>query len=115
MSKKMMKNTELLCDTLTCPVETTLSLISGKYKAVILFYLFGGKKRFNELKRLMPSVTHRTLTLQLRDLEKDKLITRKIYAQIPPKVEYKLTKLGLSLEPIIEAMRIWGVDYKGKK
>ncbi|KGI56529.1 winged helix-turn-helix transcriptional regulator [Campylobacter sp. MIT 97-5078] len=69
----------------TCPVEITLSLISAKYKAVILFYLFGGKKRFNELKHLMPSVTRRTLTL-----------------------------LGLSLKPIIEAMRIWSVDYRGK-
>ena len=99
-------------DLKVCPVETTLNLISGKYKAIIIFYLFSGTKRFNELKKLMPSITHRTLTLQLRDLEKDGLIIRKVYAQIPPKVEYSLSELGFSLEPIIEAMRSWGVNYE---
>lgn len=109
----MRMNTEEQCKAF-CPVETTLNLISGKYKLLIIYYLFDGKKRFNELQRAMSSITHRTLTLQLRDLERDKLVKRMVYAQVPPKVEYELSELGLSLKPIIEAMRLWGVEYNDK-
>ncbi|MGP7816563.1 winged helix-turn-helix transcriptional regulator [Niallia sp. 01092] len=95
-----------------CPVESTLDVIGGKWKGVILFYLIEGKKRFNELRNLMPGVTQRMLTLQLRELEKDGVIQRKVYPEVPPKVEYSLTEFGKTLEPIILLMRDWGENYK---
>lgn len=94
-----------------CPVEATLEIIGGKWKGVILFHLLGGTKRFNELKRTMPAITVRMLTRQLRELEGDGIIERKVYAEVPPKVEYTLTKLGQTLEPILNSLRNWGLEY----
>jgi DNA-binding HxlR family transcriptional regulator len=91
-----------------CAVEAALDVIGSKWKGVILFHLLDGKKRFNELRRLIPSITQRMLTLQLRELEKDLIINRHIYPEVPPKVEYFLTDLGLCLKPILMSLREWG-------
>ncbi|MGO4388302.1 winged helix-turn-helix transcriptional regulator [Microvirga sp. 2YAF29] len=91
-----------------CSVERALNLIDGKWKIVILYKLLGGTLRFNELRRLIPAVTQRMLTHQLRELEADDLIVRKIYPQVPPKVEYSLSAKGRSLEPVIMALKKWG-------
>jgi len=93
-----------------CAVEAAISLIDGKWKSVILHHLLGETARFNEIRRLVPGLTPRMLTNQLRDLEIDGLVTRTVYAQVPPKVEYSVSELGRSLAPIIEALRIWGTD-----
>lgn len=94
-----------------CAVEAALDVIGNKWKGVILFHLLEGKKRFNELRRLIPSITQRMLTLQLRELEKDEVINRKIYLQVPPKVEYSLTPNGATLKPLLLALREWGIRY----
>lgn len=94
-----------------CPVETTLELIGGKYKALILWHLSDGILRFSELKKLIPSATPKMLTQQLRELETHMLIHREVFPVIPPKVEYSLTELGRSLMPVLVAMRDWGADY----
>lgn len=94
-----------------CTLEATLDIIGGKWKSVVLHHLLGGVKRFNELRRLMPGVTQRMLTLQLRELEQDGLIERRVYAEVPPRVEYRLTADGESLRPIIELMCVWGATY----
>ena len=94
-----------------CPVEATLELIGGKYKALILWHLSCGKLRFSELHKLIKGATPKMLTQQLRELEAQNLIHREIYPVIPPKVEYSLTGLGRSLMPILAAMRDWGADY----
>jgi DNA-binding HxlR family transcriptional regulator len=91
-----------------CSVEATISLIDGKWKCVILFHLLGGTLRFNELRRLVPEVTQRMLTNQLRELEADGLIVRKVYPQVPPKVEYSISPLGRSLEPVLLGLKDWG-------
>lgn len=91
-----------------CSVEAALDVIGNKWKGVILFHLLSGKKRFNELRRLIPSVTQRMLTLQLRELESDKVIIRTIFPEVPPRVEYELTKLGESLRPILLQLKEWG-------
>lgn len=91
-----------------CPIEATLDVIGGRWKGVILFHLLGGKKRFSEFRRLFPAMTPRSLTLQLRELERDGVIHREVYAQVPPKVEYSLTQRGRSLQPILLAMSEWG-------
>lgn len=97
-----------------CPVETTLRIIEGRWKVMVLHYLLDGTKRFNELHRLLTGVSHRTLAQQLRELERDGVVNRKVHAQIPPKVEYSLTRLGASLEPILTAMEAWGEKYAGR-
>lgn len=94
-----------------CPVEATLELIGGKYKALILWYLSEGKLRFSELHKLVKSATPKMLTQQLRELESQNLIHREVYPVIPPRVEYSLTELGKSLMPILVAMRDWGAGY----
>ncbi|MGR3205642.1 winged helix-turn-helix transcriptional regulator [Bacillus glycinifermentans] len=98
----------------SCPVEATIDIIGGKWKSVILFHLIDGKKRFNELRRLIPKVTQRMLTLQLRELERDGIVHREIYKQVPPKVEYRLTEFGQTLIPIINQMMSWGVSHADK-
>src|SRR5919107_3375760 len=91
-----------------CAVERTLSLIDGKWKIIVLYKLLRGTLRFNELRRLIPTITQRMLTHQLRELEADDLIVRKIYPQVPPKVEYSLSVRGRSLEPVLLALKTWG-------
>ena len=110
-----MENTEL--DTAktplpACPVETTLTLISDKWKVLILRDLMGGTKRFGELKKSIGHVTQKVLTAQLRQMEASGLLSRKVYAEVPPRVEYTLTDLGYSLKPILDAMWAWGEEYK---
>ena len=95
---------------ISCPVEATLDLIGGKYKALILWHLSENKLRFSQLKQVI-SATPKMLTQQLRELEAQQLIHREVYAVVPPKVEYSLTELGKSLMPILVAMRDWGADY----
>lgn len=95
-----------------CPVTFTANVIGGKWKSLILFHLMSGTKRFNELRRLVPEVTQRMLTLQLRELETDRIIHREIYREVPPKVEYSLTELGTTLVPLISAMREWGAAHE---
>ncbi|MEL6224955.1 MAG: helix-turn-helix domain-containing protein [Cyanobacteria bacterium J06627_8] len=101
--------------TLGCPVEATLEIIGGKWKGVILYHLLSETSRFNELRRLMPNVTQRMLTKQLRELEADNLISRKVYAEVPPKVEYSITEYGKTLEPLIHALQAWGLQHLENK
>lgn len=91
-----------------CAVEATLGLIDGKWKGVVLYHLLSGTLRFGALRRTIPGVTQRMLTNQLRELEDDGLISRQVYAQVPPRVDYSLTPRGRSLEPIILALKRWG-------
>lgn len=95
-----------------CPVETTLTLIGDKWKVLILRDLLPGTKRFGELKKSIGSVSQKVLTAQLRDMEKNGLVSRTVYAEVPPRVEYSLTDLGKSLKPILDAMWNWGEEYK---
>ncbi len=95
-----------------CPVETTLMLIGDKWKVLILRDLMPGTKRFGELKKSIGHVSQKVLTAQLRDMEASGLLSRKVYAEVPPRVEYTLTELGYSLKPILDAMWHWGEEYK---
>lgn len=95
-----------------CPVETTLTLISDKWKVLILRDLMSGTKRFGELRKSIGHVTQKVLTSQLRQMEASGLLTRKVYAEVPSRVEYTLTELGYSLKPILDAMWDWGTEYK---
>ena len=97
-----------------CPVETTLTLISDKWKVLIIRDLLPGTKRFGELKKSIGSVSQKVLTTQLRQMEERGLLTRTVYPEVPPRVEYALTELGHSLEPVLEPMRDWGEAYKAK-
>ena len=91
-----------------CAVEATLQFIDGKWKGVILWHLLAETLRFNQLRRLLPSVTQRMLTNQLRELEQDGLVARRIYAEIPPRAEYSLTERGRTLQPVLLALKAWG-------
>lgn len=95
-----------------CPVETTLTLIGNKWKVLILRDLMPGTKRFGELKKSIGSVSQKVLTAQLRDMEADGLITRTVYPEVPPRVEYDLTDLGKSLRPVLNSLSDWGENYK---
>ena len=95
-----------------CPVETTLTLISDKWKVLILRDLLPGTKRFGELKKSIGHVSQKVLTAQLRQMEQSGLVNRKVYAEVPPKVEYSLTDVGYSLKPILDAMWTWGEEYQ---
>ena len=95
-----------------CPVETTLTLISDKWKVLILRDLMPGTKRFGELKKSIGTVTQKVLTAQLRQMEASGLLTRTVYAEVPPRVEYTLTDLGRSLQPVQDAMEAWGTAYQ---
>ena len=95
-----------------CPVEVTLMLISDRWKVLILRDLLSGTKRFGELKKSIGSISQKVLTSNLRSMEEDGLLTRKVYAEVPPRVEYTLTELGKSLQPILLAMQHWGLEYQ---
>lgn len=98
-----------------CPVEAALELIGGKWKGVALYHLLEGPKRYNELKRALGTVTQRMLTKQLRELEADGLIQRKVFPVVPPHVEYSLSKKGRTLAPILLALRDWGEHHVKKR
>lgn len=102
---------EDMSDRLTCAVESTIKVIGGRWKVLILRELFQGVKRFNELHRVLHGITQKMLTQQLREMEADGIIHREVYAQVPPKVEYSLTPLGESLKPILKEMHQWGLTY----
>ena len=95
-----------------CPVETTLLLLSDKWKVLILRDLIGGTKRFGELKKSIGSVSQKVLTANLRSMEEDGLVSRKVYPEVPPRVEYTLTQTGYSLKPVLDSMCNWGEEYK---
>jgi DNA-binding HxlR family transcriptional regulator len=97
-----------------CAVEATLDLIDGKWKGVILYHLQDGAQRFGELRRRMPGITQRMLTKQLRALEDDGLVLRKVYAEVPPRVEYRLSEIGESLRPVIDILKAWGEKHQGR-
>lgn len=101
--------------TFHCPAEAMVAVIGGKWKLLIIYHLTQGTKRFGELRRCLPHVTQQMLTTQLRELEQDGILHRQIYAQVPPKVEYSLTELGRSLEPIIVPMVHWGEQYMERR
>lgn len=99
-----------------CPVEATLELIDGKWKGVILYHLQDGPVRFNALRRSLHGITQRMLTKQLRELEQAGLILRQVYAEVPPRVEYRLSPLGETMQPVIQTLKGWGETYlKGRK
>ncbi len=107
--KKVLKeNTE-------CSVELALGIIGGKWKGIIIYNLLKGTMRFSELQKLIPKITHRMLTLQLRELEKDLIVKRTVYPEVPPKVEYELTELGKTLSSVIKEIREWGNIYRESK
>jgi len=108
------KKSSITPSTEGCPVETTLDVIGGKWKGIILYHLIDGPRRFNEFRRLYPGITQFMLTLQLRELERDGIVHREVYKQVPPKVEYSLTEFGRTLEPIILSMRNWGDTYRDR-
>ncbi|MCI7623322.1 MAG: helix-turn-helix transcriptional regulator [Clostridiales bacterium] len=95
-----------------CPVATTVALIGSKWKLLIMRNLLSRPWRFNELKKDLEGISQKVLTDSLRSMEADGLLTRTVYPEVPPRVEYTLTELGYSLRPILEAMRVWGEDYK---
>lgn len=95
-----------------CPVETTLLLISDRWKVLILRDLMHGTMRFGELKKSIGSVSQKVLTANLRSMEESELLTRTVYAEVPPRVEYTLTQTGYSLKPVLDAMTDWGTKYK---
>ena len=110
--KVVMSKSTAIKELPACPVETTLTLIGDKWKVLILRDLLTGTKRFGELKKSLGNVSQKVLTAQLRDMEESGLINRKVYAEVPPRVEYSLTVLGESLNPILDAMKCWGESYK---
>lgn len=95
-----------------CPVELTLGIIGGKWKALIVWHLRDVPQRYGELKRALPGITHKMLTQQLRELEQDGILHRQVYQVVPPRVEYSLTERGQQMQPILEAMQQWGLVYK---
>lgn len=99
------------CIGYNCPVGATLELIGGKYKSLILWHLVDATLRFGELRKLIPQATPKMLTQQLRELEEAELVIRTVYPVVPPKVEYQLSDLGRSINPILQAMYAWGSDY----
>ena len=104
----------MLKDFPDCPVEMTLKLIGDRWKVLIIRDLLTGTKRFGELKKSIGDISQKVLTSNLRTMESNGLLTRKVYAEVPPKVEYTLTETGYSLKPILDSMALWGEDYKNK-
>jgi DNA-binding HxlR family transcriptional regulator len=103
-----------MIDHSNCPVKLTASIIGGKWKPSLLFYLEGHTRRFCELQRLIPGLTKKMLTQHLRELERDGIVRRKIYAEVPPRVEYSLTPHGESLKPILKLMSAWGNRHRAR-
>ncbi|MGO9123552.1 MAG: winged helix-turn-helix transcriptional regulator [Terriglobales bacterium] len=97
-----------------CPVKLTADIIGGKWKPLILFYLEGGTRRFGQLQKLIPGLTKKMLTQHLRELERDEIVHRKVFAVVPPKVEYSLTRHGESLKPILKLMSAWGERHRAR-
>lgn len=97
-----------------CPTETTLDLIAGRWKVLVIFWLLKGARRFNQLQRDLSGITHRTLAKQLKEMEADRLVTRHDFGEIPPRVEYSLTPRGRSLEPVLMAMDAWAQQNGGR-
>ena len=104
----------MIKDLPACPVETTLMLISDRWKVLIIRDLLEGTKRFGELKKSVGNISQKVLTSNLRSMEDAGLLTRKVYAEVPPRVEYTLTETGYSLKPVLDAMVAWGTKYKEK-
>ena len=98
-----------------CPVEAALDIIGGKWKSIILFRVLEQTRRFNELRKLLPNITQRTLTNQLRELERDGLLHREVYAEVPPKVEYSITEFGVTLQPVLISLKNWAETYMPEK
>lgn len=98
-----------------CDVEATLSVIGGRWKPILVCHLLDGRKRFGELRRLTPNATERMITLQLRELEADGVVSRHVFAEVPPRVEYEVTDFGRSLETILELMQAWGSAFKVRR
>ena len=98
-----------------CPVETSIDVLAGKWKILILWYLLSETKRFNELEKLLPRTTQKMLIQKLRELEKDGIVHREVYPVVPPKVEYSLTSYGQSLKPILKTLYLWGKIHKERK
>ncbi|MBP6098975.1 MAG: helix-turn-helix transcriptional regulator [Candidatus Levybacteria bacterium] len=105
---------DTVCNSNNNPITVTLGVMGGKWKPIILWHLEKGPHRFNQLLKNIPGVTQKMLTQQLRELESDGLVNRKIYPQIPPKVEYSITKYGISLEPVLKVMAQWGSKHKDR-
>ena len=97
-----------------CPVETTLQLIGNKWKVLIIRDLLDGTKRFNELMRSLAGISQKVLTSNLRDMESADLVLRTVYPEVPPRVEYALTEIGMSLQPVLDSMTAWGIAYKNR-
>ncbi|MCH9745749.1 MAG: helix-turn-helix transcriptional regulator [Proteobacteria bacterium] len=97
-----------------CPVETSIDVLAGKWKILILWYLLSETKRFGELQKLMPKITQKMLIQKLRELERDEIVHREVYPVVPPKVEYSLTSYGKSLKPILKSLYLWGEIHKEK-
>ena len=110
----MINKADQLKNPYQCPVEATMDVIGGKWKIIIIHHLIPETRRFSELRRLIPQITQRMLTSQLRELEKHGVVHREIYPQVPPKVEYSLTELGKSLESILWVMHEWGENFINK-
>lgn len=98
-----------------CDVEATLSVIGGRWKPILVCHLLEGRKRFGELRRLTPNATERMITLQLREMEADGVISRHVFAEVPPRVEYEVTDFGRTLEPILISMQAWGRAFKARR
>jgi DNA-binding HxlR family transcriptional regulator len=105
----------MIKDMPACPVEVTLRLMGDKWKILIIRDLMSGTKRFGELKKSLCDITQKVLTSNLRSMEQSGLLSRKVYAEVPPRVEYTLTEIGLSLKPVLDAMVAWGLDYRMKQ
>ncbi len=107
--------TKILQKVTSCPVETTLKVIGGRWKVLIIHHLLESKKRFGELARSLGSISARTLSKQLRELEEDGVVDRKDFGEIPPRVEYSLSSLGETLSPVLQAMEVWGLNVETKR
>lgn len=115
-SKEVKDEKKIVFDEISCPVTATMQVLGGKWKSILINAIYlTAPARFGELKRSVVGITQSMLTQQLRELEEDGLISRKIYAEIPPRVEYTLTEFGLTLSPIMQAMAKWGEEYRINK